>query len=316
MSLLPLMSTGFLVSDQRRARRQNGRISSDEGTQLFETTSVDFAMGPTSEEARAIVREHLGLSMEQHKQLAALAVLVVEWNNKINLVSRVDCKPEVIFGRHILPSLAACKTGVIESETQIVDVGTGGGFPGLPLAIAYPDCEFLLVDSVGKKLTAVQDMADQLGLVNVKTHHGRAEVLKAQKYDLCVGRSVAAIPTYCFWIQKLLKKKTGKLLYMIGGDIEEKLIQQAELDQDIDGLLDCPGASDKRVLVFSQSAVTSIAAASGEKIRVPDPSKTGNKTMKKKVTRAKGEWTKRDRSAPKQRGYENFQRFDSLNPEQ
>ena len=278
-------------------------------------------MNPTSEEARRIVRDQLGLSLSQFKQLAALAVLVVDWNDKINLVSRKDCTPDVVFGRHILPSLAACQTGIIQDKTQIVDVGTGGGFPGLPLAIAYPDCEFLLVDSVGKKLTAVQDMADQLGLNNVQTHHGRAELLQSQKYDLCVGRSVAAIPTYCFWIHKLLKKGSGKLLYMIGGDIDDKVLLQAEMDRNIDDLLQCPGASDKRVLVFPQAAVATIAAASGEKIRVQDPNtvrrkngiKNNNNSNSKPV---KGEWKKRDRTAPKPRGYENFKRFDSLSPVQ
>jgi 16S rRNA (guanine527-N7)-methyltransferase len=272
-------------------------------------------MNPTSDEARRIIRDQLGLSLSQYKQLAALAVLVVDWNEKINLVSRKDCTPDVVFGRHILPSLAACKAGVIQDKTHIVDVGTGGGFPGLPLAIAYPDCEFLLVDSVGKKLTAVQDMADQLGLENVQTHHGRAELLQSQKYDVCVGRSVAAIPTYCFWIQKLLKKGSGKLLYMIGGDIEETILRQAEMDQTIDDLMECPGASDKRVLIFPQAAVASIANASGEKIRVQDLSIAGKRKSNNKVKPAKGEWKKRDHTAPKPRGYENFKRFDSMNPE-
>jgi len=277
-------------------------------------------MNPTSDEARQIVRDRLGLSLSQFQQLAALAVLVVDWNDKINLVSRKDCTTDVIFGRHILPSLAACSTKMIQPKMQIVDVGTGGGFPGLPLAIAYPECDFLLVDSVGKKLTAVQDMANQLGLKNVQTYHGRAEVLRNQhyKYDLCVGRSVAAIPTYCFWIQNLLKKETGKLIYMIGGDIEEKVLSQTEFDEDIDQLLEFPGVSDKRVLIFPHQAVVSIAAASGEKIRVPDPTTVmRRKSSSAKSKPAKGEWKKRDRTTsttPKSRGYENFQRFDSLNP--
>ncbi len=284
------------------------------------STSIDFAMSPTSEEARKILRDHLGLSLEQYQQLAALAVLVVDWNSRINLVSRKDCTADVVFGRHILPSLAPCgmkQDGVFPADVsnyQVVDVGTGGGFPGLPLAIAYPDSNFLLVDSVGKKLAAVQDMADKLGLTNVKTHNGRAEVLQA-KFDLCVGRSVAAIPTYCFWIQKLLKKDTGKLLYMIGGEIEEKVLKQAELDRDIDALLQCPGASDKRVLVFPQMAVKAIAAASGEKIKVPMPSSSITKRNSSKSKQSKGEWSRCDPSTPKQRGYDNFKRFDSLSKE-
>ena len=113
------------------------------------------------------------------------------------------------------------------------------------------------------------------------------------------------------------------MLYMIGGDIDETIMRQAEMDKEIDELLQCPGVSDKRVLVFPQAAVASIAAASGEKIRVQDPNvitrknrsnnnNNNNKTNSKPV---KGEWKKRDRTAPKPRGYENFKRFDSLTPE-
>lgn len=352
---LPKVTTTPLHSsleDNPRSSTTGSGSSSSATTSTTTSTSVDFAMDPTSPEALKVLRDHLGLSLEQHQKLAALAVLVVDWNTRINLVSRRDCTKEVVFGRHILPSLAPLgmmsstgndsvfpssnnnnhdgdgdddSSGSASSRFQVIDVGTGGGFPGLPLAIAYPECDFLLVDSVGKKLGAVQDMADRLGLTNVKTRHERAEVLAAQKgfspFDLCVGRSVAAIPTYCFWIHKLLKRDTGKLLYMIGGDIEEELLQQAELDQDIDDLLQCPGASDKRVLVFPQAAVQSIAAASGEKIRVPivaQPSRQKKKpnTPKPKSQRAKGEWSRRDNSSPpKQRGYQNFQRFDSLNPQ-
>ena len=290
--------------------------SSDNGS--F-STSVDFAMDPTSDTARDIVRNHLGLSMTQYKQLAALAVLVVDWNEKLNLISRRDCCKEVVFGRHILPSLAPLgldkddpEEVVIQDGMRVVDVGTGGGFPGLPLAIAYPEVDFLLVDSVGKKLAAVQDMADTLQLKNVKTHHGRAELLEQKDFDVCVGRSVAAIPTYCFWIQDLLKQDTGRLLYMIGGDIPDDLLDQALLDRDIDDLLDCPNASDKRVLLFSQASVQSIANASGEKPRVSAKPKASF-GKRKKNKKAKGQWTKRDNSAPKQRGYEGLKRYDSLN---
>ena len=182
-----------------------------------------------------------------------------------------------------------------------------------PLAIVYPNVDFLLVDSVGKKLDAVQDMADTLGLTNVKIHHGRAELVQ-EKFDVCVVRSVAAIPTYCYWIQNLLKKDTGRLLYMIGGDIEQELLDDAIIDSDIDELLDCPNASDKRVLVFSQTSVKKIAAASGEKPRVTNQRRTSSAKGKKKRKQAKGEWTKRDNSEKKQRGYENFKRYDNLNP--
>jgi len=275
------------------------------------STSLDFAMDPTGDEAKSIMN-HLSLSLEQHQQLAKLAVLVTDWNTRINLISRRDCSKEVVFGRHIIPSLAPKgmneEDAIIQSQQRVVDVGTGGGFPGLPLAIAYPDVDFLLVDSIGKKLVAVEDMANKLGLTNVKIHHGRAEQLH-QKFDVCVGRSVAAIPTYCFWVNDLLEKN-GHLLYMIGGDIDQQLLNQAIIDTDIDDLLESAGASDKRILVFPQETVKKIAKASGEQPRVPRKVKPTLGAKKKK--RAKGEWAKRDPTAPKQRGYENFKRYDNL----
>jgi 16S rRNA (guanine527-N7)-methyltransferase len=300
------------------------------------SSSANFALSAVSEMAHRIVRENLGLSSEQFQQLAKLAVLVDDWNSKINLISRVDCSPDVVYGRHILPSLAplALLTSEHNKENDnllelssgqtVCDVGTGGGFPGLPLAIARPDIEFLLVDSVGKKITAVQDMADQLGLTNVKTYHGRAESVSG-KFSWVVGRSVSALPTYCFWIHHLLEKPNGRLVYLIGGEIDEDILEEAILDEEIEDLLDVPGISDKRVLVFPRTAVDLLAEVSGEILKVPkrgggsgsrpggrrNGKPNGNK-RKKRDDNAKGQWTKRDSSAAKDRGYSNFKRFDSL----
>ncbi|MGK3738992.1 MAG: 16S rRNA (guanine527-N7)-methyltransferase [Bacillariaceae sp.] len=315
---------------------------------MSSSSSLSFAMDPTSEMARTIVREKLKLSSEQHQQLAKLAVLVNDWNSRINLISRKDCSKEVVFGRHILPSLAPLAmltdddpdddTLVLSPGQRVCDVGTGGGFPGLPLAIARPDVDFLLVDSVGKKITAVQDMADQLGLTNVKTHHGRAESVsgfeskdnkKGDKFAWVVGRSVTSLPTFAFWVHHLLQKNDGRLVYLIGGDIDDTVSDQAILDEDIENVLDVPGISDKRVLVFSQQSVDHLAKNSGEKLRVPtrgsaagdgsgksgknknDAAGSRRQRNKKKET-AKGQWAKRDSSTSKQRGYDDFQRFDSL----
>lgn len=304
--------SGFTSPRTNHAVERHNVLSAVESENENGSTSLDFALDPIGDEAKSIMNR-LSLSLEQHQQLAKLAVLVTDWNTKINLISRKDCSKEVVFGRHIIPSLApkgmAKEDAIIQSQQRVVDVGTGGGFPGLPLAIAYPDVDFLLVDSVGKKLIAVEDMAEKLGLSNVKIHHGRAEQL-IQKFDVCVGRSVAAIPTYCFWINNLLDKN-GHLLYMIGGDIDQQLLDQAIIDTNIDDLLETPGVSDKRVLVFPQETVTKIAKSSGEVPKVPRKVKPTLRTMKKKK-RAKGEWAKRDPSEPKQRGYENFKRYDNL----
>jgi 16S rRNA (guanine527-N7)-methyltransferase len=294
-------------------------------------------MDPTAEEARRIIRDTLQLSAEQHQQLAKLAVLVKDWNTRINLISRKDCSRDVVFGRHILPSLAPLallsKEGGLQLQggQQVCDVGTGGGFPGLPLAIARPDVDFLLVDSVGKKLTVVQDMADQLGLENVQIYHGRAEsVPKDQKFDWVMGRSVAAIPTYCFWIDHLLKKKNqnepdscGHLLYLIGGVIDDSILEKSIRDEHISDLLERADVSDKRVLVFPQPAVHQLAQSSGEKLKVPQGSrdrsqhgnhqkKIANRRKNNSITTARGQWQQRDVTAPKQRGYEGFERFDSI----
>jgi len=304
----------------------------DEYSEL--STSMNFAMNPNAMEARSIT-ESLGVTSEQHDLLVKHAGLVVEWNDRLNLISRKDCNIDVVFGRHILPSLAlAALPGFpVKSDgsaAKVVDVGTGGGFPGVPLAIIYPESEFLLVDSVGKKLKAIEGMAAELELDNVRTHHGRAEEIvddpiKGRKhknsYDICVGRSVTSMPKFCFWIQDLLKKKKddqGRLVYIIGGEVEPSVTSRLEVDVAIDDLLDCEGASDKRALILSASDVVQVAKESGEKREIRGVSKKKDKKPKKSRSnndgdwsKSKGGWGKRDNSAVKQRGYENFKRYGS-----
>ena len=298
------------------------------------STSVNFAMDPYSDEARSIT-EALGVSSEQHDTLSKHAELVVEWNERLNLISRKDCNVNVVFGRHILPSLALAAlpdclgkdSGGNPIKTKIVDIGTGGGFPGLPLAIIYPDSDFLLVDSVGKKLKAVAEMAAELELDNVQTHHGRAEEIvddpiMRRKYknsfDICVGRSVTSMPRFCFWIQDLLKNKKdeeGKLVYIIGGEVESSVLSRLQADVEIDGLLQCEGASDKRALILRALDVIEVAKESGETRIVAKKSKKKKKGPKSNVdgewNKSKGGWAKKDNSVKKQRGYENFKRYGS-----
>ncbi len=313
------------------------------------STSMDFAVDPSSDEAKSITAS-LGISPEQHNMLAKHAKLIVEWNGRLNLISRKDCNVDVVFGRHILPSVALAglpdfprkenedDTSDVNTRAKIVDVGTGGGFPGVPLAIIYPDVDFLLVDSVGKKLKAIDEMVAELGLTNVQTHHGRAEEivddpLQGRKhknaYDICVGRSVSALPRFCFWIQDLLKKKknknqgnddgAGRLVYIIGGEVEKNVVSRAIADVEIDDLLECEGASDKRVLIIPSSDVLNIAKESGEKKQKRGNRKKNNRPTNNRnkgdddggFRKSKGKWTQRDNAAPKQRGYENFKRYGS-----
>lgn len=290
--------------------------SSNDGVdeQVAFSSSVSFAMDPESDDAREVT-ERLGLSEEQHTQLSQLASLVVEWNERINLVSRRDCNVENVFGRHVLPSIALA-ANTDWNGLKVIDVGTGGGFPGLPLAIIYPEAEFMLVDSVGKKLKAVEEMARELELTNVRIHHGRAEemtddILEGSRdhlgaYDVCLGRSVAALPKFCFWISELIKPESGRLVYIIGGDIEDGLLAQVESDVAIDNVLDQDGASDKRILTFNQEAVALIAAASGEVKRKRGKPKA--KVVRANKQKAKGQW-KKGRDEPKQRGFDDFQRY-------
>jgi len=296
--------------------------------------SGSFSLDPNSDEAMKLTSA-MGLSAAQHSQLSHLASLVVDWNSRINLVSRKECTEPIVFGRHVLPSLALCvvpdspigslKDSEESSEAQkkrVADIGTGGGFPGLPLAIAYPNVDFLLVDSVGKKLTAVQDMADEIGLANVKTHHGRVEELvddpvegrtHLNGYDGILGRSVTAMPRFCFWISDLLKKEEGKLMYIIGGNVEDIVVSQVEQDVAIGDLLGVAGASDKRILVLSAEGVEDVARKSGETKRIQGSSKKkkDNSSKRRGRSNAKGQWKKRDNAAPKERGYDQFQRYES-----
>lgn len=308
------------------------RASGDASANLNAADLFDvplWELDPKSDLARTIVTEKLGLSVDKYKQLQHLSTLVTEWNERINLVSRKDCTPATVFGRHILPSLVACvTTGVAEnpltSAKTLVDVGCGGGFPGLPLAIAFPNVEFVLLDSVGKKLVAVQAMADELKLTNVQTHHGRAEELADRKFDVATGRSVANIPQFCAWMQHMLQPDTGRLLYWIGGDVPDDILERVVSDEWIQELVPAI-ESDKRIVTLPQAAVARIARESGLIVKLPNKPRSSNKpkpppnsnrtnkptSKPKRQIKAKGAWGRRDDDGPKQRGYEDFKRYSS-----
>ena len=165
------------------------------------------------------------ISDEQLILLQELAGLLTEWNEKINLISRKDIP--FIFERHILHSLSLAKIIKFCSGSKILDVGTGGGFPGLPLAILFPQAEYTLVDSIGKKIMVVKDITKKLGLRNVITINERAEKIKNQ-YHFIVSRAVTAFPEFFNLIKDKIARnnfnslKNG-ILYLKGGDFEKEL---------------------------------------------------------------------------------------------
>lgn len=138
------------------------------------------------------------LTDNQKNQLEALGSLYAGWNSKINVISRKDI--ENFYERHVLHSLAIAKVIPFKPKTRILDVGTGGGFPGIPLAILLPDCEFHLVDSIGKKVKVVNGVSESLGLKNVKGIWSRAEELK-EKYHFVVSRAVTDLPEFQKWVK-------------------------------------------------------------------------------------------------------------------
>lgn len=164
------------------------------------------------------------LSETQKEQLANYAELIVEWNSKINLIARSDI--ENLPRKHILHSLAIAKTISFQPGTTIVDVGTGGGFPGIPLAILFPEARFLLIDSIGKKIKVVADCIERLGLQNSVAIQCRAEDVDRQ-VDFIVARAVTQLPKFMGWIRKKIKKSQfndlpNGVLYLKGGDLTEE----------------------------------------------------------------------------------------------
>lgn len=160
------------------------------------------------------------LNDEQLERLWNYAEMILEWNIKVNLVSRKDA--HTVMLKHILHSLTMGFFHPFQAEESVLDIGTGGGLPGIPLAIAHPKTRFLLIDSVGKKINATRDMAIALGLKNVRTLKARADDLKKEKFETVVSRQVTTLKKLCDWARPLLKDN-GKLLCLKGGDIDEEI---------------------------------------------------------------------------------------------
>jgi 16S rRNA (guanine527-N7)-methyltransferase len=165
------------------------------------------------------------ITSEQKNLFSEFAVQVIAWNRKINLISRKDT--EQIFERHILHSLAIAKIISFRKDTMVLDMGTGGGFPGVPLAILFPDVKFILVDSVRKKINAVQEICLELGLKNVETINSRVENAEV-KCDFVVSRAVSTLSEIYFLTKSMIRKESfndlpNGILCLKGGDLTDEI---------------------------------------------------------------------------------------------
>lgn len=165
------------------------------------------------------------LTTLQIEQFRALEKLYKEWNEKINVISRKDI--DELYIKHVLHSLAIAKIIQFKDGSEILDVGTGGGFPGIPLAILFPNVNFHLVDSIQKKINVVNGVAESIGLKNIQAEQKRAEKIKT-KYDFIVSRAVTQMPKFVGWVRNKFKEKNQNnlpngIIYLKGGDLQEEL---------------------------------------------------------------------------------------------
>ena len=175
------------------------------------------------------------LTPQQYEQLNRLKELYTFWNGQINVISRKDI--DNFYLRHVVHSMSIAYMMKFVSGTKILDVGTGGGFPGIPLAILFPDCQFHLVDSIGKKIKVVNEISETIGLKNVTSGHIRAEDVK-DRYDFVVSRAVTRMNKFIPWIEHKINRKDKNvlpngILYLKGGDLGQEL---DEIHQDYDVL--------------------------------------------------------------------------------
>ena len=172
-----------------------------------------------------IIKYFPEISETQKSQFEKLETVYKDWNEKINVISRKDI--DEFYERHVLHSLGIAKIMEFADGTKVLDIGTGGGFPGIPLAILFPNVEFTLVDSIGKKITVVKAVAEELGLKNVQAYHERAEKIK-DKFHFVVSRAVTQMPVFLRWLKGKFEKeqfnpKHNGVLYLKGGDLGEEL---------------------------------------------------------------------------------------------
>lgn len=178
---------------------------------------------------------------KQTEQFRALEELYKDWNQKINVISRKDI--DALYEKHVLHSLGIAVVCNFDDGASVIDIGTGGGFPGIPLAIYFPEVEFLLVDSIGKKIKVVNAVAEAIGLKNVKAIHSRVEDVKNKKFDYAVSRAVAPLGSLWNWVSPALREGQASeelangLICLKGGNLENE-INDSGLDPDVWGLDD------------------------------------------------------------------------------
>jgi 16S rRNA (guanine527-N7)-methyltransferase len=173
----------------------------------------------------AVLKYFSDFSQEQIKQLYALKELYIEWNEKINVISRKDM--DNFYEHHVLHSLAIATQFEFEDGVTIMDLGCGGGFPGVPLAIFFPNVNFLMVDSINKKLKVITEISNTNGLKNITVRHTRAEDIKDKKFDVVVSRAVAPLKDLWYWSKPLLKRGNNYkgLICLKGGDLANEIFE-------------------------------------------------------------------------------------------
>lgn len=167
------------------------------------------------------------LTEDQRLKFERFGPLFTDWNSKINMVSRKDI--DQLYLKHVLHSLGIAKVMPFAAGSKVLDIGTGGGFPGIPLAILFPDSYFVMVDSIGKKIKVVNEIIRELGIENAEAHHVRAEQHR-DKYDFVVSRAVTRMAAFIPWTEGKIKEKQinpfpNGILYLKGGDLDEELLE-------------------------------------------------------------------------------------------